>query len=410
MAALSLIVVSYSVFYAHGLLVLNMPVIIVIMIIGLRFSTSMDWLQAVYGGATSILSAYCFRGIFTAIGALIFRGRDLLSDADAYYAITLAALPAALLSFSVLRRTIFPDHKMKRFLKNRGQLKTIVAYEMVATINLVAINSGRQSSPNNLWYVQVALGACVLALGMLVFAIYQSIYSAELLEYRLQSEMLEQQYNRQLAHYKSYQKYTESFRAFRHDYKAMMASVKSLIRAGEAEKAIALVDDVYDDMQKKVHLHKKYSDNVVLDAMLQDLANQCAEKEIEFSFQVFAPRNTDLSRLNAIRLFSNLTTNAVEACDKLPVSERFMHIVSTAEPSWVVLKVENSYNGETVENAGKLITTKEEKDMHGLGLGIVNEIAENLGGFVLYDIAPENKLFTVRVFIPQTKADDHPDV
>lgn len=400
---LFLIVALYITLNAYNLLWVNMPAVMVAMICGLRFTTGLNWLQAVYGGITCALSAYCSRGIFTAISAIIFQGRDFLSDADTYYAITLFALPIALAVFKILRRTIFLDEKLKRFLCNSSQLQLVIVYEIAASINLMVMNSGRYLSPNNIWYVGVALGTCMLTLGVLVFAIYQSIRSTELLEYQFKNLLLEQQYARQLRHYKSYQKYIESFQAFKHDYKSMMASVKTLIRAQENKQAIRLIDGIYDDMQKKVQIHKKYSDHVVLDAILQDLADICIENEIRFSFQVFAPRCTGLSLLDAIRIFHNITANAVEACKKLPAVERFMDITSFTDQRWVVLRVANSYNGEVYFKNGKLVTTKADKQNHGLGFGIVCEIVENLGGFVLYNTIPEKRIFEVRIHIPQIK-------
>lgn len=405
---LVLVAAAYILLNGYGLLVLNMPAVMLLMLLGLRFSTGMNWLQAAYGAGTSVLSAYCFRGILTGISAHVFRGRDFLSDADAYYAMTLPALFIALLFFALLRRTILPDQKLKKFLDNQSQLKFVVVYELVAAVNLMTINAGRQLTPNNFWYMAVALGACVLTLGVLVFAIYQSVQSTELLEFQFSNEMLEQQYAQLLRHYKSYQKYTKSFQEFKHDYSAMMASVKQLIRAGEGAQAIRLMDGIYDEMQEKVQVHKEYSDHVVLDALLQDLAIICDENEIKFSFQVFAPLGTDLSLLDAVRVFSNITTNAVEACVKLPVSDRFLSVASRIEQQWVVLEVVNSYDGEAVFQNGKPVTTKAQKDHHGLGLEIVNEIAEKLGGFVLYDSDTEKSSFIVRVCIPQKNNGDRP--
>ena len=238
---------------------------------------------------------------------------------------------------------------------------------------------------------------------MFIYMIYQSIRSIKLLEYKYKNEMLEQQYERQLRHYKSYQKYTESFRKFKHDYKSMMTSLKVLIRAREDEKAIQLIDDIYDEMQVKVQVHRKYSDHIVLDAMLQDLANICDENKIRYTFHVSAPRNTRILLLDAIRIFSNITNNAVEACQRVPITERFIEITSRTNQQWVVLEAVNSYDGELSIENGKFNTVKGEKDNHGLGLNIVNDIVENLGGFVLYDFNAESKCFVVRVHIPQNK-------
>ena len=214
-------------------------------------------------------------------------------------------------------------------------------------------------------------------------------------------EMLEEQYERQVRHYKSYQKYTESFRAFKHDYRSMMVVLKSLIRTNDNEKALLLIDDMFEEMQKKVVVHKKYSDSVILDAMLQDLSNICEENKIRLSSNVSLPRNTGLSTIDAVRIFSNFINNAVEACYKVPVSDRFIDIVSTNELKWVTLQVVNSYNGKSHVHNGKFLTTKPEKQCHGLGLRIVEQIAEGLGGFVIYEEDFKNKTFLVRIHIPR---------
>lgn len=412
MLILAIIASSYIFLNPLGIRWLRLPIIMIAMTIGLRFSTGMDLLQAVYGGSFSVLNAYCFRGILAVISAIIFCGQDL-SNIETYYASTVLVLPLVLLFLTILYKTILPDDKVKLFLHSRNQLKYVVTYEITAAANLVVINSGRDLfpcdifstdnflSPYGWWYVKIGLGAYVLTIGMLIYAIYQSVRSTELQGYQWRMEMLEEQYERQVRHYKSYQKYTESFRAFKHDYRSMMVVLKSLIRSNDNEKALLLIDDMFEEMQKKVVVHKKYSDSVVLDAMLQDLTNICEENQILLSSNVFIPRNTGLSTIDAVRIFSNFTNNAVDACQKVPVSERFIEIVSANELKWVTLQVVNSYDGKSHVHNGKFLTTKPEKQCHGLGLVIVEQIAEGLGGFVIYEEDFKNKKFLVRVHIPR---------
>jgi signal transduction histidine kinase len=314
-----------------------------------------------------------------------------------------------------LRKTILPDNKLKLFLYNYNQLKFVVIYEIAAVLNLTVMNSGLYIfsydvwfSENGLsswgtWFVIMGLGNCLLSIGMLIYAIYQSIQGTELIEYQWRAQMLEEQYERQMRHYKSYQKYTESFRAFKHDYQSMMASLKLLIRENDNEKALELIDDMFNEMQKKVQIHKRYSDSVVLDGMMQDLANICEEKGIRLSSNIAVPRDTKMTMLDMIRIFSNFTNNAVEACQKVPVPDRFIEIISTNRQQWATLQVANCYDGNIHMKNGQFLTTKMEKQNHGLGLLIVKEIAENLGGFVIYETDSENKTFLIRIHIPRTK-------
>lgn len=411
--ALAIILASYVFLNTQELSGLRFPAVMLVMVMGLYFSTSMNWLQALYGGGLCVLSAYSFRGIFTLTGFLVFQGHNFPSETDAYYVITVLALPLAFLLFWTLRKSIFSDAKIKKILNNKVQLKLIVIYEIMAGINLANINFGRSLfpydirylgpylSPHGLWAVKISIGNCLLTLSMLLYAIYQSIQSTELLEYRYKIQTLEEQYEQQLRHYKSYQKYTESFRIFKHDYKSMMVSLKALLKARENERAIRLMDELYIDMQKRMEVHKKYSDNVILDAMLQDTASICEEKGIRFSFNIFEPRNTGLSKLDGIRIFSNITKNAVEACQQVPLPERFIYISTRNDEQWVTLEAINSYDGKVFMDNETPVTTKQDKEGHGLGLSIIQEIVQNLGGFVIYAADRERKTFMIRVHIPR---------
>lgn len=413
---LLLVIITVSYLFMNDLTIrwLKMVIIMTTMVFCIRFSTGMDWLQAFYGGACSVLVAYSFRGIFTVISVFILHKRDF-SNVNYYLTNTVLILPFVLLFCLFLRKTILPDNKLKLFLYNYNQLKFVVIYEIAAVLNLTVMNSGLYIfsydvwfSENGLsswgtWFVIMGLGNCLLSIGMLIYAIYQSIQGTELIEYQWRAQMLEEQYERQMRHYKSYQKYTESFRAFKHDYQSMMASLKLLIRENDNEKALELIDDMFNEMQKKVQIHKRYSDSVVLDGMMQDLANICEEKGIRLSSNIAVPRDTKMTMLDMIRIFSNFTNNAVEACQKVPVPDRFIEIISTNRQQWATLQVANCYDGNIHMKNGQFLTTKMEKQNHGLGLLIVKEIAENLGGFVIYETDSENKTFLIRIHIPRTK-------
>ena len=409
---LSLLVVdgTYTLLEILGLRWLFIPVVLVAMAAGFRFSTGMTRLQALYGGGLCVLSAYCFRSVITSVVAfaLLESNPDFIVEPDTYFTMTVIAFPLALMFYIILRRTVFQATTFRRFLSNNGQLKMIVAYEITAAVYLTIVSRGRDFFPHITWYIGVTLGAGLLTLGVLAYLIYQSNQTIQLMEYKWRAQMLEEQYARQLRHYKSYEKYTEGFRAFQHDYKAMMISVKSLISERENDQAIELLDSIYDTMQKNAQVYKRYSDHAVLDAILQDYSVICEENEIRFSFQVFVPRKTAMTLLDAIRVFSNILNNGVEACCKIPVTERFIEITSQQEQGWAVLQAVNSYNGETHIENSKYVTTKPEKEAHGLGLEIVKEIAENLGGFVTIDAAPEKKTFMIRVLVPQANGGHTP--
>lgn len=398
----------YYFYYTSIIRWLVVPLVITLMMTGLKFSTGMNWLQSIYGSITCIVGAYSFRGIISTIICMLQRNNEIffLHSGISYYAISALGFPTSLLLLYVTRKTILPDHKLKNFLCNQKQLKMIIAYELSSMVLLLIISEGRFLFPHIAWFNSVFLFACLLSIGILIYCIYLSILATDYLEYKWYSKMMEEQYALQLRHYKSYERYTESLRSFRHDFKSMLSTVKNLISNGEHEEAFHFLDAMYNDMQVKMNVHKKYSDNVILDAMLQDLANVCEENLISFSFKTLVPRNTALSMIDAVRIFSNLSNNAVEASLNISENERFINISCGNKEGWSTLQIVNSFDGSLVLHNGMPVTTKNEKVNHGIGLTTVKEIVESAGGFMILDADQKENVFLVRVHVPHSPS--HP--
>ena len=397
----------YYLYYMSKIRWLVVAIVLILMMTGLKISTSMTWLQALYGGITSTIGAYSFRGVFTTVSYMVVVKNEIffLHSGNTYYVISLLALPTALLFFQITRKTILPDQKLKSFLCNHRQLKMVTLYELTSMILLTIISEGRFLSPHIAWFNSVFLIACLLTIAMLIYCTYHSIRATDYLEYKWHNEMLEKQYALQLRHYKSYERYTESFRSFRHDYKSMLSTLRTLISKGNQEEAFLFLDGMYHDLQEKMKVYKKYSDNVILDAMLQDLATICEENHIHFTFKTLVPRNTSLSMIDAVRIFSNLSNNAVEACLNTPENQRFITITSSNKEGWSTLQIENSFHGPLILHDGMLETTKKEKINHGIGLTIVKNIVESAGGFMVLEADQKKHLFLARVHVPQSPSE-----
>lgn len=396
----------YFLYYMSNIRWLLVPIVLIFMVAGIKLSTSMTWLQALYGGITSTVGAYSFRGVFTTVSYMVLVKNEIffLHSGNTYYVISLLALPTALLFFQIMRKTVLPDQKLKSFLYNHRQLKMVILYELTSMILLTIISEGRFLSPHIAWFNSVFLIACLLTIGMLIYCTYHSIRATDYLEYKWHNNMLEKQYELQLRHYKSYVRYTESFRSFRHDYKSMLSTLKTLLSKGEHEEAYHFVDGMYYEMQDKMKVYKKYSNNVILDAMLQDLATICEENHIRFTFKTLVPRNTSLSMIDAVRIFSNLSNNAVEACLKTPERQRFININCSNKEGWSTLQIENSFDEQLILHDGMPVTTKKEKVNHGIGLSIVKDIVESKGGFMVLEADKKEHVFLARVHVPHNQS------
>lgn len=381
---------------------INLPCITLVLTAAVRYSTGMTWQQALCGGSSCVVSVYCFRGMFTSAYAVMAlrSNQDMLFRPEVYYTSTLIILPLLMIYFAVFRRTIFSDNKLKRFLSNREQMKFVIAYEVSTILEFTVVNQGRFELSNPLWYAGVMFGVCALNFSALVYLMHHAIQTIELVEYKWHAKILEEQNARQLRHYKSFQQYTNRFRAFQHDYKSMIGSLKHMIAAQENDKALQLIDNMNITMEQKILVQKRYSDFIVLDSIVQDLAATCEENNIRFSFQATANIEPALSLLDSIRVFSNLTNNAVEACCQVLVSERFIDMVSSHREGWHTLQIINSFNGKVRMRGDSFLTTHVDKQNRGLGLGIVKDIVDSAGGFLICQSDLKNNTFQVQVHVP----------
>ncbi|CUX68190.1 Sensor histidine kinase DpiB [Clostridium sp. C105KSO15] len=360
--------------------------------------------QILYAGSIYTFSLYSVRGIIFSIYSLVTHTsiKNVLQQKN-YDEIIFLLTVLFLIFYNVLIRKIyFPEKRIKCLLRNQSQLKFVDIYLFFQWMFLTLINDGRYHDDiRQLWFSSLYLGSCILSNLWLQVILIHAARISELFEYELFTHQLQEQLSRQMRHYQSYRKYTESYRAFRHDYEKLMASLKSLLRRQKYNKAIKMLDDIHDTMQKSVQVHKNYSDNMILDAILQDTADACEEKNIRFQAHAHLPESVLMTDLDIIRVFSNITDNAIEACNKVSDSQRFIELSSNSTQDWTIIEVSNSFDGDLLIVGDNLSTTKEDKDFHGLGLQIIRETIEGMGGLVFIEPDSDKKIFKIKVCIPK---------
>lgn len=105
-------------------------------------------------------------------------------------------------------------------------------------------------------------------------------------------------------------------------------------------------------------------------------------------------------------VLSNLADNAFEAVQKVPEGERFITFTGSRRVKWLTITVENSYDGVLFTDRGSIVTRKEDRVMHGLGLKSICSIVDAVpGASVRIEPSPEEKIFRVTLFFPRPQAE-----
>ncbi|MGN0437617.1 MAG: ATP-binding protein, partial [Lachnospiraceae bacterium] len=96
-------------------------------------------------------------------------------------------------------------------------------------------------------------------------------------------------------------------------------------------------------------------------------------------------------------LLSNLLDNAIEANTKIE-GNRYIVIKARTTEQLFYLEIRNPMEGKLQQVNNRIVTTKEKKDNHGIGLQNVYEIIEKYNG--KYQIETRNQEYIIKMMFP----------
>ena len=211
-------------------------------------------------------------------------------------------------------------------------------------------------------------------------------------------------------YYSAQAKTLEEMRRFRHDYKNQLSGLKVLIDSGEYERAseyLSAIAGRFDGMSKNT---ASYSDNMLADAVLQSLARRCESIGATFSGRLSIGNEIPLADPEFCTVLSNLADNAFEAVQKVSEGERFISFSGSRRVKWLTITAENSYDGIVYTDRDGIVTRKEDRVLHGLGLKSITAIVESVpGASIRIEPLPEEKIFRVTILFPRTQSGDNSD-
>ena len=97
-------------------------------------------------------------------------------------------------------------------------------------------------------------------------------------------------------------------------------------------------------------------------------------------------------------IFSNILDNAIEACNKTYMDKKYIKIRGTLVKSYYVIRCENSKTNKLEIKNSKIITSKKDKFIHGIGLKSVKSSIKKYNGDL--EIEDFKNKFLLQIYIP----------
>jgi hypothetical protein len=185
-------------------------------------------------------------------------------------------------------------------------------------------------------------------------------------------------------------------RSVRHDLRHFVGVMKQLSSEGLYEELSQFLNE-YGEKAETEPL-PVYCENIVANSILGYYSLKAKEDNIRFDCASVIPRQLRINDTDLCTVLSNALENALEACRKLEQQrERFLIIEARNRNDQLLVKIQNSYNGEIHHQEGIYISGKA-GEFHGLGIKNIQKVVELYGGYI--KIEHDSETFTLMVAFP----------
>lgn len=201
---------------------------------------------------------------------------------------------------------------------------------------------------------------------ILIFAIYEISQKNTKELYNLKT--IQKQEEQDIKYFKIIEQSNKDMRVFAHDIKNHLIQIRNMETKEECD---TYIDKLLPNIEK--FTYTGISKNKMLDLIINKYMTLCDNKRIQFNIDVKTANLNYIDDLDLSTLLNNLLDNAIEAAEKSDNGYINVNIFSKNE-LYDGLIIKNSCIVSPIIEKSKLITTKENKSLHGLGSSSINKV------------------------------------
>ena len=290
----------------------------------------------------------------------------------------------------------------KKHYNLRGvQKKPVIVLTCAALIVFVCllflfVNISDFNEQSNFLLIWLAIGLLFILIG--IFILYEMFIREEVrnidLTTRLQRLELETHF------FKELEIMLNDLRTWRHEYKNNLVALHALINDGSSEKMLDYLEKMSIETFRETAMLQ--TGNTVLDAVVSSKLMLAHSKGIDVNIHAVYPEINTIEDNDLCAIAGNLLDNAIEACERMGLSEnlRFISFSLLVKSRNLMLSIVNSYEGN-IKRVGDKILTIKENEYHGIGIRYVDSLVDKYKGYVLREY--QNGIFETHVMLPLIK-------
>lgn len=252
-------------------------------------------------------------------------------------------------------------------------------------------------------YIIVPVIATLCLFGIVLsMKIYSELIRSE--EQKKNLLFYKQQLSDMTDHVKELEHLYDGIKGMRHDINNYVADMEQLLQTGSEYGQMPVqirkeAEHYLQSMQQAAaELSLQFSTgNPVTDVILNRKGQICAQEGISLEGDLLYPANLLIEVFDLGIVLNNALDNAIEACRKMP-EERKKEIMfrGYVKGRMFFLVVENTYDKTMMRiRDGKLLTTKNDEEIHGLGMSNMRSCVEKYYGTMQYEPGENRFILTI---------------
>lgn len=240
-------------------------------------------------------------------------------------------------------------------------------------------------------FLQILIAVLILLMGvMFPLLIANSMSSAY---YKSILAGIEKQMEVQAKHYELIAKANDDLRKFKHDFKNLRIGLMSFLKNRDTYGALQYLKERDKILDSDYIIFE--TGNPVVDALLSEKYAIALGINTQIKFDGVIPNN-GISPTDTCIILGNSIDNALEACAKMPTDiKKTISITAYSNNGFLFIRIENPtlYDVQIINNS--ILSTKTDKEAHGIGLHSIDSTIKNYSGDM--KLSCENNIFTIEI-------------
>lgn len=251
----------------------------------------------------------------------------------------------------------------------------VISIFTMSFVSLIIINIEDQlSTMQHIFSILSILG--ILMTNSLVYVLYVNMQKdhAKQLEYSI----LQQAFKSQEKSVEETKILYQSVRSIRHDLKQHFQVALTMLHSGKINEAVDYMEKYNDTVLDGIS-NKVFCDNDVVNYIINSKSKICSDRHIKIYIYI-ANEIPEFSDLDLCVLLGNALDNAIEGVSGEGSNEIYLELRNV--DNFFMISVKNTIINSVLEDNPNLISTKNEKEVHGLGILSMKEVVQKYNGSI----------------------------